>query len=108
MPISYALLLCMPIGFVYFLVARFCLRYLMGHYERPERRSALIIGLFGAMLIPTIWILGCLKEEFPTMSGMVISYLLFSVEGLIIAEFIRRSYTKNRDEEREQKQRVEP
>jgi hypothetical protein len=80
----------------------------MGHYERPERRSALIIGLFGAMLIPTIWTIGCLQEEFQTISGMVISYLLFSVEVLVIAEFIRRTYKRNRDEECAQKEREEP
>jgi hypothetical protein len=108
MPISYALLFCMPIWFVFFLIARFCLRYLMGHYERPERRAALIFGLFGTLLIPTIWTMGCLEEEFPTMSGTVISYLLFAVEGLVIAEFIRRSYTRNKNEERELKERAEP
>jgi hypothetical protein len=73
MPISYALLLCIPIGFVFFLLARFGLRYLMGWYERPERRSALIFGLFGALLIATIWTMGCLEEEFPTITGKAFS-----------------------------------
>jgi hypothetical protein len=108
MPISFALLLCIPIGFVFFLIARFSLRYLVGHYERPERRAALIFGLFGSLLIPTIWTMGCLEEEFPTISGTVISYLLFLVEGLAIVELIRRSYTKRRDDERELKERAEP
>jgi hypothetical protein len=105
MPISYALLLCIPIGFVFFLIARFLLRYVMGHYER---RAALIFGFFGALFIPIIWISGCLEEEFPTISGSVISTVLLSVEILVIAELIRRSYTKNKDEEREPKQRLEP
>jgi len=108
MPISYALLLCIPIGLVFFLIARFCLRYLMGHYERSERRAALIFGLFGALLIPTIWIGGCLDEEFPTFLRMGISQLMFLVEGLAIVEIIRRSYTKKRDDESELKEREEP
>jgi len=102
MPISYALLLCIPIGLVFFLIARFCLRYLMGHYERPERRAAFIFGLFGALLIPAIWVNGCLKKEFPTIPGVVISFFIVLVEVLVIAELIRRLYaTRSRDEELE-------
>jgi hypothetical protein len=39
---------------------------------------------------------------------MVISYLMFLVEGLVIAELIRRPYARSRDEERELKERAEP
>jgi hypothetical protein len=67
-----------------------------------------MFGLFGALLIPTIWVNGCLEEEFPTIPGMVISYLMFLVEGLVIAELIRRPYARSRDEERELKERAEP
>ena len=108
MPISYALLLCIPIGFVFFLIARFCLRYLMGHYGQPERRAALIFGLFGALIIPTIWINGCLGEEFPDIPRTVITYLLFLIEFVIIAGLIRRSYARSRDEEPEEKERAGP
>jgi hypothetical protein len=80
----------------------------MGHYERPERRAALIFGLFGALLIPTIWVNGCLEEEFPAIPGMVISFFVVLVEVLVIAELIRRPYaTRSRDEERELKERTE-
>jgi hypothetical protein len=108
MPISYALLLCIPIGFVFFLLARFLLRFVMGHYERPERRAALIFGFFGALLIPTIWVGGCLDEEFPTFLRMWITQLMFLVEVLTVAEFVRRSYMRSRDEEHELKEREKP
>jgi hypothetical protein len=108
MPISYALLLCIPLCFIFFLIASVCLNYLIGHYERPERRAALIFGLFGALLIPHIWIIGCLEEAFPTILGTVLSYLLFLTELLFIAEIIRRTYAKSRDEERETKERIFP
>jgi hypothetical protein len=108
MPISYALLLCIPIGFVFFLIARFLLRYLMSHYERSERRVALIFGLFGTLLIPTIWVGGCLDEEFPTFLRMGITQLMFLVEVGAVAEFVRRSYMRSRDEEHELKEREKP
>jgi hypothetical protein len=79
----------------------------MSHYERPERRAALIFGLFGALLIPTIWVSGCLEEEFPTLPEMGIYFLMFLVEGLISVELVRRSYVRSRDEERELKERAE-
>jgi len=104
MRISYALLLCVPIGVLLYWIARFCLRYLMGHYEQPERRAALIWGFFGALLIPTVWVNGGLQEEFPTIPGFVITYLLFLAEFLVIAGLIRRSYAGNRDKGREQKE----
>jgi hypothetical protein len=108
MLISYALLLCIPIGFVFFLIARFGLRFCMGHFERPEHRAAFIFGIFGALLIPTIWVNGCLVEEFPKIPEIVISYLLFLVEGLIVAELIRRSYRRSKDEEFELNERADP
>jgi hypothetical protein len=80
----------------------------MGHFERTEHRAVLIFGIFGALLIPTIWVNGCLVEEFPKIPEMVISYLLFLVEGLVVAELIRRSYRRSSDEGRELNEHVEP
>lgn len=89
MPISYALLLCIPLGFVFFLIARFCLRYLMGHYGQTERRGALAFGVFGALLIPYLWTCGCLQDFFPHTPYMIIAFLLLLVEWLILIVLFR-------------------
>jgi len=81
MPISYALLLCVPIGFLFFWIGRLCSLYLLGRYAGPERRASMAFGVFGALLIPDIWIIGNLQEEFSGMIGMVIGYSFFWLRG---------------------------
>ena len=108
MPIGYALLLCFPIGFVFFLMARFCFRHIIGQYERSERRAAVFIGLFGAFLIPTVWINGFLTEEFPSLPSFAISYSLFLVEGLVFFGLYRLSDRSSKHGEREGNEREEP
>jgi hypothetical protein len=85
MPISYALLLCVPIGCLCFFVGRLTSRIVIGRYGQFERRASIAFGIFGALLIPDIWTLGCLQDEFPDMLGRVAGGLLFLVEGLILA-----------------------
>jgi hypothetical protein len=46
-------------------------------------------GVFGALLIPDIWIIGNLQEEFSGMIGMVIGYSFFLAEGLILVALFR-------------------
>jgi len=97
MPIGYALLLCIPIGVIFFLIARFCVPQIMGHYGRPERNAALLFALFGAFLIPTLWALGCLSEEFPTLSYRAISFSVLVAEGLLFAGICRWFNQRSKD-----------
>jgi len=89
MPISYALLLCVPIGLLFFWIGRLCSLYVLGRYERTERRASMAFGVFGALLIPDIWIIGNLLEEFPGTSGMLMAYLLLVGEGLVLIAIFR-------------------
>ena len=89
MPISYALLLCVPIGLIFYWIARSCFLYVMGRYEGPERRASRAFGVFGALLIPDIWIIGNLLEDFPGTPGKVIAFLLLQAEGLILVALFR-------------------
>ena len=105
MPISYALLLCIPIGFLFFLIARLTCRIAIGRYDRFEHRASLAFGAFGALLIPDLWTLGSIKEEFPGRPGTVFSFLLFAVEGLILAA-VFRLFGKSKADESELKEKV--
>ena len=69
MPISIALLLCIPIGFLAYFEARWLIRYLFGRYESRERKAALICGFFGASLIPLLYCFGYIEQEFPGRIG---------------------------------------
>jgi hypothetical protein len=104
MPISYALLLGIPIGFFFFGVGRFCIRYATGRYDEPERRGAMTCGAFGVLLVPYIWTSGCLQEEFPNVPGTVIAILLLLAEGLallvIFRPFSRRGMDKSGSKDR--------
>jgi hypothetical protein len=90
MPISYALLLCIPMGFLFFWIARSCFLYVMGRYEGPEYRASMAFGVFGVLLIPNIWTAGCLQEEFPNVPGMLVAFpLLMVVEGIVLVGLFR-------------------
>lgn len=43
MPITYALLLCIPIGLLYYFGARWLVRFFLGLYEQKERRAAYLL-----------------------------------------------------------------
>src|SRR5207237_10122716 len=105
MPISYALLLCIPIGFLFFLIARLTSRFVIGRYDRFEHRASLAFGIFGALLIPDLWTFGWLREEFPNTPGAVTSFLLLSVEGLVLAA-VFRLFRKSNTDERGPKEKV--
>lgn len=89
MPISYALLLCLPIGYLFFWIGRLCSLYVLGRYEGSQRRASMAFGVFGALLIPDIWVIGNLQEEFSGMIGMVIGYSLLLAEGLVLMALFR-------------------
>jgi hypothetical protein len=107
MPISYALLLCVPIGFLCFFIGRLTSRFVVGRYDQFERRASIAFGIFGALIIPDIWTLGCLQDEFPSMPGPAAGCLLFSVEGLILAA-VFQLFRKSNVNEAESKEKVEP
>jgi len=107
MPISYALLLCIPIGFLFFFIGRVISRLVIGRYDQFERRASMAFGVFGALLIPDIWTFGCLQDEFPNTPGMAISYVLLLVEGLILAAAFRL-FRKKSIGESGPKEKVEP
>ena len=106
MPISYALLLCIPIGFLFFFIARLMSRFVIGRYERTERRASAAFGVFGALLIPTIWIFGCLQEEFPNIPGMAIGFSLYAAELLILVVAFRPFHLRDLDDP-ERKRKIE-
>jgi hypothetical protein len=106
MQISNALLLCAPIGFLCFLIGRLTSRFVIGRYDRFDRRASIAFGVFGALLIPDIWTLGCLQDEFPNMPGMATGCLLFFVEGLILA-VVFRLFRKSDVNEAGSKEKVE-
>jgi hypothetical protein len=79
----------------------------MGRYEGPERRASMAFGVFGALLIPYIWISGCLQEEFPGTPGKVIAFLLLQAEGLILVALFRPFPGRGMDKS-EPRDRVQP
>jgi len=105
MPFSNALLLCIPIGFLLFLVARLTSKFVIGRYGPFEHRASMAFGVFGALLIPDLWIIHSIHEEFPHTRVEVISFLLFGVEGLILAA-VFRLFRKSNTEQREPEQKV--
>ncbi|MGB8261561.1 MAG: hypothetical protein WCE75_14465 [Terracidiphilus sp.] len=94
MPIQYALLLGIPITIFFYFIGRTVLRIWTGHFLLPERRTALIFGAFGLLLVPTIWTIGCLQEEFPNVSYVAISYVVLLCEGLVAYGLIRHFYAR--------------
>jgi hypothetical protein len=107
MPISYALLLCVPIGFLCFFIGRLTSRFVVGRYDQFERRASIAFGIFGALIIPDIWTVGCLQDEFPDMLGRVAGGLLFFAEWLILAA-VFQLFRKSNVNEAGSKEKVEP
>ncbi len=48
-----------------------------------------LLAFFGALLIPDIWTIGCLKEEFSKVPYMLISFPVFLFEGFALATIFR-------------------
>jgi hypothetical protein len=82
MPITYALLLCIPIGALYYFAARWLLRFFLGRYELKERRAACLFGAFGALSIPMIYCCGLVGDAVPGRFGQAVADGLFAVVAL--------------------------
>jgi hypothetical protein len=98
MPISIALLFCIPIGFAFYYEARWLTRYYMGRYELTERRGALAFGVFGGLLIPIIYCAGCAEESFSGKIGKMIAVGITVFAGMIIAGFAGRILVSKKKE----------
>ncbi len=82
MPISIALLFCVPIGLLFYSEARWLLRFFLGRYERKERRAARLFGAFGALSIPLIYCSGLVGSAISGKLGETVAGVLFSVAAL--------------------------
>ncbi len=94
MPINVALLLCIPIGFLFYFEARWLLRYTVGHYERKERKVARVLGVFGGLLIPAIYCFGRLGATFPGRVGEMFTIGLWMLFCLAVMELVARILSK--------------
>jgi hypothetical protein len=81
-PISIALLFCIPIGFLFYFEARWLIRYTVGDYGQRERRVARLLGVFGVALIPLIYSFGLVEDAFPGRLGKVLANGVIVVAGL--------------------------
>jgi hypothetical protein len=77
MPFYAVLLLCIPIGFLFYFEARWLIRYASGRYEQRERWAARFIGVFGVSLIPLIYSFRLIEDAFPGRLGKSIAIGLF-------------------------------
>jgi hypothetical protein len=65
MPITYALLLCVPIGALFYFEMRWVIKRFFGSYGQKEIAAARLWGLFGALIIPFIYCSGLIGSLFP-------------------------------------------
>jgi hypothetical protein len=79
MPLSLALWFCIPIGALYYFLARWLHRFLLGRYERRERRAAWLFGVIGALSIPLIYCSGLVGDAISGRFGQTIGEVLFAV-----------------------------
>ncbi len=89
MPISIALLFCIPIGLLFYFEARWLSRRLAGRYELRERRAARFWGFFGALLIPFIYCFGLLEDAFPGRLGKALSVGIGLVLGISLGRIVQ-------------------
>jgi hypothetical protein len=95
MPISIALLFCIPIGILFYFEGRWLIRYAFGRFEQRERRAACFFGVLGASLIPLIFCFGLIEHVFPGRLGetMAIGFFVaafWALVGPIFANLIER------------------
>jgi hypothetical protein len=82
MPIDIALLLCIPIGILFYFAARWLLRFFLGRYEQKERRAARLFGAFGTLSIPLIYCSGLVGDAISGRFGQAVAGGLFAVVAL--------------------------
>lgn len=87
MPISIALLFCIPTGFAFHYEARWLIRWATGRFGLKERRGVLAFGVFGGLLIPMIYCAGFTERA---VSGEFEKYVAAArtmIVGVSIAVF---------------------
>jgi len=84
MPINYALLLCIPIGLLFYFEARWLLRFFLGRYEHKERRAAYSFAAFGALSVPLIYVSGIIGDAISGRLGVVFAGLVFSAVAILL------------------------
>jgi len=85
MPITYALFLCVPIGLLAYFEARWLIRYVSERYAQRERKAVRLVGVYGALIIPLIYVCGRAGDSFSSPTGKIVTAVLFS---LITAAFV--------------------
>jgi hypothetical protein len=73
MPIAIGLLLCIPIGFLFYLQARWLFLRIFRRYGEKERRVARLFGLLGLLLVPLAYGFSLLKNAIPGKPGEAIA-----------------------------------
>ena len=91
MPINYALLLCIPIGLLFYFGAVGLLHFFLGRYEQKDRAAAYLFAAFGALSIPLIYCTGILGDTIPGQYGRTIAGGLFGlIAVLLIGPLLRK------------------
>jgi hypothetical protein len=84
MPINYALLLCIPIGLLFYFTAVGLLHLFLGRYEQKERRAAYCFAAFGVLSVPLIYVSGIVGNAISGAVGTVVSGVLFGVIAMLL------------------------
>jgi hypothetical protein len=82
MPISLALWFCIPIGALYYFVARWLLRFFLDRYEQKERKAARLFAAFGTLSITLIYCSGLVGDAISGKLGQAVAGGLFAVIAL--------------------------
>jgi hypothetical protein len=85
MPISIALFLGIPIGFLFYFEARWLIQWCLGRYESRERKVARFCAFFGVLLVPLIYCFGFIWQEFPGRIGEVLAMGFFTAASFAFA-----------------------
>ncbi|HEY1804052.1 MAG TPA: hypothetical protein VGG45_06185 [Terracidiphilus sp.] len=97
MPINYALLLCVPIGLLAYLEARWMVRFVLGRYGERERRAVRLVGIYGALIIPLIYVCGLAGASVSGRMGRIVTPVLFAlIFGVFVAPLFRVLFEKAR------------
>lgn len=93
MPISIALLFCIPIGFLMYFELRWLFCHFLSRYEQKERRVARVFGVFGAFLIPIVYCYGCIEDAFPGRMGETVATGFLTVLSFAVVGLVARIYS---------------
>jgi hypothetical protein len=77
MPITYALLLCIPIGLLFYFEMRWAIRRFLGSFAAKERMAARLFGAYGALTIPLIYCSGLIGSRFAEKLQTTVTTAIF-------------------------------